>query len=215
MLSKFRNGFDAYLLSDSFRDVFDMPLFTEAAYWQGNKGAVSTNDFTTNSTINVIPSSQESVENPDNRYSIDQAGVVCVIADRQAIGVGLNKRRSGAFYNSIDAYENISSSAMIQYYNDLSENGVVFVVADTVATPAITLDKSTLTFANSSGADQTLTATTIPADATVTWKSSKSSVATVSGGVVSPAGSGNCTISAEITVGGEKYTATCAVTVGS
>lgn len=215
MLSKFRNGFDAYLLSDSFRDVFDMPLFTEVAYWQGNKGAVSTNDFTTNSTINVIPSSQESVENPDNRYSIDQAGVVCVIADRQAIGVGLNKRRSGAFYNSIDAYENISSSAMIQYYNDLSENGVVFVVADTVATPSITLDKSTLTFANSSGADQTLTATTIPADATVTWKSSKSSVATVSGGVVSPAGSGNCTISAEITVGGEKYTATCAVTVGS
>lgn len=215
MLSKFRNGFDAYLLSDSFRDVFDMPLFTEVAYWQGNKGSGSTNDFTTNSTINVTPSSQESVETVGNRYSINQAGVVCVIADRQAIGVGLNKRRSGAFYNSIDAYENISSSAMLQYYNDLSEGAVVFLVADSVVTPAITLDKSTLSFASSAADAKSLEATTMPADATVTWKSSKGSVATVSNGTVTPAGAGTCNITAEITVGGEKYTATCAVTVGS
>ena len=214
MLSKFRNGFDAYLLSDSFRDVFEMPLFKEVPYWQANKGTNGNNNFETNSSIKLIPSSQKDVENVSDRYAVEQSGIVCVITDRQAIGVGLNKRRAGAFYNSIDGYENISSSGNIMYYNDMSENGIIFVVADSVATPGISIDKSTLTFANSSAADQTITATTTPADATVTWKSSKASVATVSGGVVSAAGAGNCNITAEITVGGKKYTQTCAVTVG-
>jgi hypothetical protein len=215
MLTDFLAGIDAWLLSDSYKDLYDMPLFTEVSYWQGNNDAVNgINSFAGNSSINIVPSSQKSVETAGNRYAINQSGIVCVLADRQAIAVGLNKRRAGSFYNSIDAYSNISSTAMIQYINDMTENGVVFVVADSVATPSITLDKTELTFANSSAADQTVTATTTPEDATVTWKSSKSSVATVSGGVVSAAGAGTCTISAEITVGGVKYTQTVAVTVG-
>lgn len=215
MLTDFVAGIDAWLLSDSYKDLYDMPLFTEVSYWQGNNDSVNgINSFAGNSSINIVPSSQKSVETAGNRYAINQSGIVCVLADRQAIAVGLNKRRAGSFYNTIDAYSNISSTAMIQYINDMTENGIVFVVADSVVTPSLTLDKSELTFANSSAADQTVTATTTPADATVTWKSSKSSVATVSGGVVSAAGTGSCTISAEITVGGVKYTQTVAVTVG-
>lgn len=216
MLTDFVAGIDAWLLSDSYKDLYDMPLFTEVSYWQGNNDSVNgINSFAGNSSINIIPSSQKSVETAGNRYAINQSGIVCVLADRQAIAVGLNKRRAGSFYNSIDAYSNISSTAMIQYINDMTENGVVFVVADSVVTPSLTLDKTELTFANSSAADQTITATTVPSDATVTWKTSKAAVATVAAGVVSAAGAGSCTISAEITVGGVKYTQTVAVTVGS
>ena len=215
MLSDLVALFDAYLISDSFKDVYGLPNYTEVTYWQGNHSASGDNIFSVNSSINITPSSQSAVEVAGNRYTINQSGIVCVLADRQAVGVGINRRRAGAFYNAIDGYENIKSDATIQYFNDLGENAVVFVVADSVVTPAITFDKSSLTFVNSSGADQTITATTMPSDATVTWKTSKSSVATVSGGVVSAAGSGTCTITGEITVGGEKYTATCDVTVGS
>ena len=216
MLTDFVAGIDAWLLSDSYKDLYDMPLFTEVSYWQGNNDSVNgINSFAGNSSINIVPSSQKSVETAGNRYAINQSGIVCVLADRQAIAVGLNKRRAGSFYNSIDAYSNISSTAMIQYINDMTENGVVFVVADSVVTPTLTLDKTELTFANSSAADQTITATTMPSDATVTWKTSKAAVATVAAGVVSAAGAGSCTISAEITVGGVKYTQTVAVTVGS
>lgn len=216
MLTDFVAGIDAWLLSDSYKDLYDMPLFTEVSYWQGNNDAVNgINSFAGNSSINIVPSSQKSVESAGSRYAINQSGIVCVLADRQAIAVGLNKRRAGSFYNSIDAYSNISSTAMIQYINDMTENGVVFVVADSVVTPSLTLDKTELTFASSSAADQTITATIVPADATVTWKTSKSAVATVAAGVVSAEGAGSCTISAEITVGGVKYTQTVAVTVGS
>ena len=128
MLRKMRSLFDAYLLSDSFKDMYNLPLYKEVNYWQSNNGGTSINDFETNSSIKVIPSSEKGSENPSD---IEVSGVVCVIADRQSIAVGLNKRRSGAFYNSIDGYENISSDALIQYINDLSENGVVFIVSET------------------------------------------------------------------------------------
>ena len=92
---------------------------------------------------------------------------------------------------------------------------MVFCIADSIDTPSVTLDKSTLTFASSASDPAALTATTNPAGATVTWKSSKNAVATVSNGTVTPAGAGTCTITATIEVGGQKASATCAVTVSA
>lgn len=127
MLTDLVSLFDAYLLSDSFKDLYELPNFSEVAYWQGNKGESSTNTFEINSSIAVTPSSEDGKQSPTD---VEQSGIVCVLADRQAIAVGLNKRRAGSFYNSIDAYSNISSTATMQYINDLSENGIIFLVAD-------------------------------------------------------------------------------------
>ena len=128
MLSKFRNGLDAYLLSDSFKDLYGLRGYKTVNYWQANKGESTTNDFATNSSIKVTPSSEAEKDNPTD---VEQSGIVCVLADRQAIAVGLNKRRASAWYNDIDGYENIASSATVQYINDMSENGIVFIVAGT------------------------------------------------------------------------------------
>lgn len=59
----------------------------------------------------------------------------------------------------------------------------------------------------------TLTAATVPANATVVWSEGSSSVATVSGGVVTAEGAGNTIITASITDSGVTYTDTCTVVV--
>ena len=59
----------------------------------------------------------------------------------------------------------------------------------------------------------TLTATTSPESATVTWTSNDTDNATVSNGVVSGVSEGTATISASITVSGTTYTDRCVVTV--
>lgn len=82
----------------------------------------------------------------------------------------------------------------------------------TPTTPSVTLDKETLAL-TTGGSSSTLVATTVPAGKTVTWTSSDSNVASVAAGVVSPEGVGTATITASITVDGQSYTDTCAVTV--
>jgi hypothetical protein len=59
----------------------------------------------------------------------------------------------------------------------------------------------------------TLTATTEPADAVVTWASDDESDATVADGVVTGVAEGTANITASIVVGGVTYTDTCKVTV--
>ena len=87
----------------------------------------------------------------------------------------------------------------------------IAVITFGTATPKVVLDKTTAEV--EANKTITLTATTIPADAVVTWTSDDTDVATVAGGVVTGVAEGTATITASITVDGESYTATCEVTV--
>lgn len=82
---------------------------------------------------------------------------------------------------------------------------------EAVVVPAtgITLNKTTLSFTDSSS--QTLIATVKPSNSTdsVTWETSDAGIATVSSGVVSPVSNGSCTITAKA----GSYSASCKVTV--
>lgn len=80
-----------------------------------------------------------------------------------------------------------------------------------VATPSILLNTHSATVAD--GSTVTLTANTVPADATVTWSSANSSIATVSNGVVTGEAEGNTIITASITQDGVTYNDTCTVIV--
>ena len=81
----------------------------------------------------------------------------------------------------------------------------------TVTAPSISLSKTSLSM--TVGDSETLTATVSPSGRSVTWSSSNTSVATVSGGRVTAVGGGSATITAEINYSGRSYTATCRVTV--
>jgi len=82
----------------------------------------------------------------------------------------------------------------------------------TVTKPTITISKSGLSMFI--GDSSTITATINPTGQTVTWKSSNTSVATVSGGKISAVSNGTANITASITVNGITYTSSaCAVTV--
>lgn len=79
--------------------------------------------------------------------------------------------------------------------------------------PSVTLDKHYVSITTTGSA--TLTATTVPTDAEVTWSSASTSVATVSDGVITPAGAGNTIVTATITSDGVTYNDTCTVVVTS
>lgn len=122
MLRDFMSSYVTNYSADTFNaEMTSMDGYVETSHWQGVNGGNGVPTFETNSKINVIPSS--------GGEAIVQTGVICMIADRQAVAVGVNKRRVGKFVNDIDDYVNTKTSATIQWINDTSENGVVFVVA--------------------------------------------------------------------------------------
>lgn len=93
----------------------------------------------------------------------------------------------------------------------LYENSLVYTppISTYVPTTSISLDKTLLTFDDST--PQTLTATVEPSNSSdvLIWKSSDTSVATVKNGVVTPITKGDCTITA---TSGD-FSATCNVVV--
>ncbi len=90
-------------------------------------------------------------------------------------------------------------------------DGIVKGTIGAGSTPAVILDNTALNIRV--GNTDTIRATTVPVGETVTWTSSDTDVATVSGGVVTAVAAGTATITASITVSGSTKTATCAVTV--
>lgn len=79
------------------------------------------------------------------------------------------------------------------------------------ATPYVQLDHHSITIVDDT--TFTLTADVYPADSTVTWTTSNSTYATVSGGVVTGEAAGNAIITASITKDGVTYSDTCTVIV--
>lgn len=82
-----------------------------------------------------------------------------------------------------------------------------------VQTPSVSVVPSRAEL--TAGEDVALEAIVVPAGTAVSWSSSATTYATVSNGVVHGEAAGSATITATITVGGQTYTDTCAVTVNA
>lgn len=129
----------------------------------------------------------------------------------------MNALNTGGFQiQSSDKNKGNFAFTFTGHYSIEAQDTVPFEIYVQAGTPAsVTLSNSTLSL-TVGGTSSTLTATTVPADAVVTWASDKESVATVtSGGVVAPVAAGTANITATITVDGKKKKATCVVTVAA
>lgn len=144
MLTEFATAAQYYLQSDTFHnDLVQMPNYREINYWQGTADAgVSAYDAKTLSSINITTSSGTTVK---------QDGIVALITDIEAIGMTVDRRRMlSSPPNPESEVTNYYHKADVMYYNDLSENGVVFIVTDTPYTSPATPDENTVTVSSKS-----------------------------------------------------------------
>lgn len=116
------SAFDSYLSSDTWHnDLIKLPNYREFVTLQGT--GVTSPNWIDNTTINIVPSS--------GGNAIEQTGIIGIFADRQAIAYGYTDMYSGTDRNNRNRYTNFTYSCVKQFLNDVSENGVCFIVADT------------------------------------------------------------------------------------
>lgn len=200
-------GMEVYLQSDTYHDdLVKIGDYETVPFWQ-SQGDEYQLAMTSRIEIELGSSTTAS------KKAINRNYVVGVLFDRDALGVLCEHSRVTTAYNSNGEYWNNFYKQDTRYFNDLAENGIVFVLGNGEI-PTITLSDDTAT-ATLPSTTATVTATVSPAGSAVTWKSSDTTIATVAAGVITPVKAGTCTVTASITVDGVTYIAYCAVTVAA
>ena len=119
LLADFSKASETFLASNTFNDEkVTLPRHDSVPYWQGSGESYAFEDV---SQINVKTSSGKDVE---------IGGVVGVMFDRQALGVtNLNRRVTTNYNPKAEFYTNFYKFDA-GYYNDLSENFVLFFIGE-------------------------------------------------------------------------------------
>lgn len=118
MLSEFRAAADVFLQSGTFHDEYTKLIGAETVpYWQG-----SGTDFAFSDTSKIY---LKTVGN----HSVEAGGILCVMFDRDALGVMNFNSRVTTNYNAKAEFTNYFYKRDARYFNDFNENFVVFFVA--------------------------------------------------------------------------------------
>lgn len=129
MLDQFALAFDSYLQADTFHnELVKLPNYVTTPYWIGSG---ETYDFADCSLVNVVT---------ESGYDVEQTGVVALLSDIEALGVTIDDRRTRSQYlpnEEVTTYFNKFERGL---FVDMSENMILFVIADEIATPTAHVD---------------------------------------------------------------------------
>lgn len=125
--SKFMNEVSTMVLGDVFHDNrYKLIDYETVGFWQNPKSPDSINVATV-ADISTTGAAQGTTVNEVN-------GIIGCLFDEEAMGIStFNEWSAPTPFNAKGGYTNIFWHFNDRYYNDLTENGVVFVIQDTPA----------------------------------------------------------------------------------
>lgn len=129
LLSEFAKAANSYLQSETFHDEFTaLPQAETVPFWQG-----SGKDYGFDSTSKIDVTVKDITSDLTNAtINIAQGGIIGVMFDDWAVGVTNEDRRTTSHVNSVGEFTNYWYKVDAEYFNDLSENFVVFYLGTTV-----------------------------------------------------------------------------------
>lgn len=118
--TEFSKALDTYLYSDTYHNEFvKLPGYEEVAYWQGT-GTADDERLKIDVKVDVNGTATE----------VEQDGIVAVMFDDEAAAVCNTNYRVTSQYNGRGEYTNYFYKWDAMYMNDVLENCVVFIIAD-------------------------------------------------------------------------------------
>lgn len=125
LLSEFAKAAGVYLQSDTFHDTLvKLPESETVPYWQGVKGAASSNPYDLANTARL----DIDLATGSSRH-VQPTGILGVMFDHEALGVCNENQRVTTNYNPKAEFFTNWYKVDTGYFNDLNENFVVFYAA--------------------------------------------------------------------------------------
>ena len=122
VLSTVANDIKVNMQSDVYhKDLVSLPNYETVPYWQASG---------TSYDESVIGEIKVTIKTGDDTTAtIELPGILGVMFDKNAIGINCEKRKTTTFYHPDLDQTKFFDKYFAQYYNDFSENFVVFYVA--------------------------------------------------------------------------------------
>lgn len=121
ILGLFASASDTYLQADTYhKELVALPNYEKVVYWQGSGTGF---DFEDVSKINITNSNIDAAP-------VEQGGILAFVHDVDSCASIIYRRRSHSIYNPRAERFNIFEKADKGYAVDLSENAVVFYIAE-------------------------------------------------------------------------------------
>lgn len=128
ILSDLASASKVYLESDTYnQDNVKINNYDTVPYWQGSG---TTYNFKDTSKIDVA------IKDGTQTKEVVQSGILGVLFDTSALGVSCQNPRTTTAVNARAEFYTNFNKYDAMYYNDLNENFVVFMIADTTQSPA-------------------------------------------------------------------------------
>lgn len=128
VLADFSTALDSYLQSDTYHnELTKLPMFKSVPYWQGSGDDWG---FDSVSGVNVTIETANAAGIITTK-TVSQSGIVAVIRDIDSCGITIDKRRTKSIYNPRREVTNYWLKAEMGHFRDMSENCVVFYMAET------------------------------------------------------------------------------------
>ena len=126
VLGQFASASDTYLQADTYHnELVKLPNYEKVVYWQAPGTAFAFGDV---SKIHIENEHLAVTGNADGE--MEQSGIIALVRDYDAAASVIMRRRSASIYNPRAERFNIFEKADQGYAVDLSENAVVFYIAN-------------------------------------------------------------------------------------
>lgn len=124
MLDEFKKAADVFLQSSTWHDEYTkLPAAETVPYWQGSGLSY---DFADTSKISV---KVKDIGNNNTLTSVEASGILCIMFDRDALGINNYNYRVRSHVNNRAEFTNHWYKVDARYFNDENENFVLFFMA--------------------------------------------------------------------------------------
>lgn len=128
LLNDFIVAVNSYLQADTYNmQLLELPKYTEVVRWQGLVEDVD-DDATDVSLMPTFKAVSTINMKISDGTTVNKEYIIGAITDVDAMGVTIVNRRMKSSYNDKGEYTNYFSKADIGYFNDLSHNGIVYIL---------------------------------------------------------------------------------------
>ena len=127
VLGAFDDSISSYLAADTYHEkLLEIPSENKyiAPMWQGTGSGYSFSDA---SKINVMLEPADATAGTE-KVALSKAGIIALIADKEACGMTLDERRTGTLYNPELECTNYWHKARERWFVDDTQNAVIFTL---------------------------------------------------------------------------------------